>query len=85
MKLYRVQTPQIFDVALLRRAFSYVTAHNLVVTDDASMVEALGHPVSLVEGLEENFKITTPEDFYPRRRRSQKGADCHGFSCRIRL
>lgn len=62
-ELYRVQTPQIFDVALLRRAFSYVTAHNLVVTDDASMVEALGHPVSLVEGLEENFKITTPEDF----------------------
>lgn len=40
-----------------------MTAHNLVVTDDASMVEALGHPVSLVEGLEENFKITTPEDF----------------------
>ena len=61
-----------------------MTAHNLVVTDDASMVEALGHPVSLVEGLEENFKITTREDFIPHAEGILKGRLPWIF-CRIRL
>lgn len=59
--LYRlVQTPQTFQLQLLQRAYeqSYWDAF----TDDASVVEALGHPITLVEGNRENIKITTPFD-----------------------
>lgn len=55
-----VQTPQVFELNLLRRAYGqpYVTQF----TDDASVVEALGHQVCLVEGNRENIKLTTPFD-----------------------
>lgn len=55
-----VQTPQTFRASLLRRAYeqSYCDAF----TDDASVVEALGHTVHLVEGNRENIKLTTPFD-----------------------
>ena len=55
-----VQTPQVFDVALLRRA--YQQAYTDFFTDDASVVEALGEKVHLVEGNRENIKLTTPFD-----------------------
>ncbi|MBQ9524891.1 MAG: 2-C-methyl-D-erythritol 4-phosphate cytidylyltransferase [Bacteroidaceae bacterium] len=55
-----VQTPQAFRVSLLKEAYRqpYIPAF----TDDASVVEALGKPVHLVEGNRENIKITTPAD-----------------------
>lgn len=55
-----VQTPQVFDVELLKRA--YGQAYVPSFTDDASVVEALGVPVTLTEGNRENIKITTPFD-----------------------
>lgn len=55
-----VQTPQVFDAALLRKA--YEQPYTDVFTDDASVVEALGESVHLVEGNRENIKITTPFD-----------------------
>jgi 2-C-methyl-D-erythritol 4-phosphate cytidylyltransferase len=55
-----VQTPQVFDVALLRRA--YQQDYTDMFTDDASVVEALGEKVCLVEGNRENIKLTTPFD-----------------------
>ena len=55
-----VQTPQVFDVALLRRA--YEQTYTDMFTDDASVVEALGENVYLVEGNRENIKLTTPFD-----------------------
>lgn len=55
-----VQTPQIFSAELLRRA--YEQAYDTRFTDDASVVEALGHPISLVEGERSNLKLTTPDD-----------------------
>ena len=59
--LYRlVQTPQTFQLPLLLRA--YEQPYTEAFTDDASVVEALGHPVTLVEGNRENIKITTPFD-----------------------
>lgn len=58
--LWAVQTPQLFRADLLRVAHDVVTGD---VTDDASQVEALGHPVFLFPGSYENIKITTPEDF----------------------
>lgn len=57
--LWAVQTPQIFRADLLRRAHAAVT-HD--VTDDASMVEAIGEPVYLYPGSYENLKVTTPDD-----------------------
>ena len=55
-----VQTPQTFQLPLLLRA--YRQPYQPDFTDDASVVEALGHPVALVEGNRENIKITTPFD-----------------------
>ena len=55
-----VQTPQTFHVSLLKEAYRqpYIPSF----TDDASVVEAFGKPVHLVEGNRENIKITTPAD-----------------------
>ena len=55
-----VQTPQVFDVTLLHRA--YQQEYTDLFTDDASVVEALGEKVYLVEGNRENIKLTTPFD-----------------------
>ncbi len=57
--LWAAQTPQAFSMGLLREAHSQITYD---VTDDAAMVEALGHPVKLFMGAHENIKVTTPED-----------------------
>ncbi len=55
-----VQTPQTFRLDLLRQA--YQQPYRDTFTDDASVVEALGHAVTLVEGNRENIKLTTPFD-----------------------
>lgn len=55
-----VQTPQTFDVQLLKQA--YCQPFNPFFTDDASVVEALGCPVALVDGNRENIKLTSPAD-----------------------
>lgn len=55
-----VQTPQVFEVDLLLRA--YRQPYTDAFTDDASVVEALGEQVYLVEGNRENIKLTTPSD-----------------------
>ena len=60
--LRAVQTPQIFELNLLRRAYAALREHPVAVTDDASLVEALGHKVAVALGSYENFKVTTPED-----------------------
>jgi 2-C-methyl-D-erythritol 4-phosphate cytidylyltransferase len=55
-----IQTPQCFSVPLLKRA--YQQEYRYTFTDDASVVEALGEQVHLVDGNEDNFKLTTPMD-----------------------
>lgn len=55
-----VQTPQTFDIQLLKKA--YRQPYTEAFTDDASVVEHLGHAITLVEGNRENIKITTPFD-----------------------
>lgn len=60
--LWLAQTPQAFAVGLLREAHAQALAAGLEATDDAALVEALGHPVRVVPGSRLNFKITTRED-----------------------
>ena len=55
-----VQTPQTFDIQLLKAANRQ--PYTEAFTDDASVVEAYGHKVAMVEGNRENIKITTPFD-----------------------
>lgn len=55
-----VQTPQVFSISLLKEA--YKQEYTPEFTDDASVVEAMGASVSLVEGNRENIKLTTPFD-----------------------
>ena len=55
-----VQTPQVFDIQLLKAANKQ--PYDDAFTDDASVVESFGHQVAMVEGNRENIKITTPFD-----------------------
>ena len=57
-----IQTPQVFDAALLRAALQTAVAGEIPITDDCSAVERLGKEIYLTEGSYENIKITTPED-----------------------
>lgn len=61
-RLRAVQTPQVFEASLLKAALQSALERDDSVTDDASAVERLGKAVFLVEGEEENLKITTPAD-----------------------
>lgn len=58
--LRMVQTPQFFQAEVLRKAYSQTFSP--LFTDDASVVEAAGHKITLAEGEEQNIKITTPID-----------------------
>ena len=60
--LRAVQTPQVFEADLLKAALQSALDEGAAVTDDCSAVERLGKVVFLVEGEEENLKITTPID-----------------------
>ena len=55
-----VQTPQTFSIPLLKAAFRQ--DYRDAFTDDASVVEAFGHAITLVDGNRENIKLTTPFD-----------------------
>lgn len=59
--LWAAQTPQSFRYGLLIEAHTQI-AHD--VTDDAAMIEAVGHPVKLFMGSYDNIKVTTPEDLH---------------------
>lgn len=55
-----VQTPQAFDIQMIKRAFNQ--PDNEAFTDDASVVESIGQTVTMVDGNRENIKLTTPFD-----------------------
>lgn len=61
-RLWEIHTPQVASKKMLLEGFAKVRAENLEVTDDASVVEALGLPVKLTRGEYTNIKLTTPED-----------------------
>lgn len=61
-RLWQAQTPQAFRYALIREAHLRAERDRFRGTDDASLVERLGHPVAVLEGSYRNIKVTTPED-----------------------
>ncbi len=61
-KLRAVQTPQVFDANLLKASLHAALESGAELTDDCSAVERLGKVVFLIDGEEENLKITTPVD-----------------------
>ena len=61
-ELFAVQTPQVFETDLLKAALQSALENEVPVTDDCSAVERLGKVVYLIDGDEENLKITTPVD-----------------------
>lgn len=60
--LVQVQTPQSFETPLLKAAYDFAKEKKLVVTDDASVVEAYGAKVWVEEGSSLNIKVTLAED-----------------------
>lgn len=76
--LYNVQTPQGFDMQLLKEAYDRAFEDGYYGTDDASLVERLGRSVELVQGSYDNIKITTKEDM-PMENRIGTGFDVHAL------
>jgi 2-C-methyl-D-erythritol 4-phosphate cytidylyltransferase len=60
--LIAIQTPQVFLRDLIVRAYEHAMVEGFVSTDDAALVERLGHQVRIVAGDYRNIKITSPED-----------------------
>lgn len=60
--LWLAQTPQAFRRDWLQEAHRKAQAEGVVATDDASLLEWMGRPVTVVEGSGENIKVTRPED-----------------------
>jgi 2-C-methyl-D-erythritol 4-phosphate cytidylyltransferase len=63
-RLRAVQTPQIFDRGILEEAHNQAALVGYYGTDDASLLEWMGYPVQMVEGSQENIKVTTPDDLW---------------------
>lgn len=61
-RIYYAQTPQAFRFSIIREAFERAYADNFMGTDEAQLVERIGHRVSIVEGSAINIKITRPFD-----------------------
>ena len=62
--LWEMHTPQVIQPDILRKGFALVAEKGLAVTDDVSIVEALGLPVFITQGQYTNLKVTTPEDMF---------------------
>jgi 2-C-methyl-D-erythritol 4-phosphate cytidylyltransferase len=60
--LWQAQTPQAFRYGQLRNAYEQAARDCFRGSDDASLVERLGHSITMIEGSYRNIKITTPED-----------------------
>jgi len=61
-RIVLAQTPQVFRCALLKEAVAAAQQDGFRASDEAGLVERLGHPVTVVMGSERNIKITTPAD-----------------------
>jgi len=76
-RIVLAQTPQVFETRLLKEAFAQAEGDGLSASDEAGLVERMGHDVYVVQGSERNIKITKPADmdlarFYLERERVSK-------------
>ncbi|HYW65786.1 MAG TPA: 2-C-methyl-D-erythritol 4-phosphate cytidylyltransferase [Candidatus Dormibacteraeota bacterium] len=76
-RIVLAQTPQVFETHLLKEAFAQAEGDGLSASDEAGLVERMGHDVYVVQGSERNIKITKPADmdlarFYLERERVSK-------------
>lgn len=60
--LWCMETPQVFEIALLHQAYQNVASSGLLVTDEVSALQELGVKVKFIESRHPNLKITTPAD-----------------------
>ncbi|MEN9974893.1 MAG: 2-C-methyl-D-erythritol 4-phosphate cytidylyltransferase [Verrucomicrobiota bacterium] len=60
--LWCMETPQVFEAAMLRDAYALVTERGLIVTDEVCALQTFGVPVKFVASQHPNLKITTPAD-----------------------
>jgi len=60
--LFQAQTPQVVEIGTMRRAMTTAETRSFIGTDEASLLEEIGIPMTMVEGSERNIKITRPED-----------------------
>ncbi len=75
-QIWMAQTPQAFRWELLMEAHKRAARERWTATDDASLVEYLGAPVQVVEGLRNNIKITTPDDLLVAARILEQESNC---------
>lgn len=61
--LYYVQTPQFFELDLIKKAYNFAAQQKYNTTDDASLIEKLGLKVYILKGTKSNIKLTDYEDF----------------------
>src|SRR5690242_19383802 len=61
-RIVLAQTPQVFQAKLLKEAFARAEQDGVTASDEAALVERLGHDVYVVQGSERNIKITRPAD-----------------------
>lgn len=61
-QLWHALTPQFFPLGLLKECLEHCLAQELIVTDEASALEQLGHQPMLIQGRADNLKVTRPED-----------------------
>jgi 2-C-methyl-D-erythritol 4-phosphate cytidylyltransferase len=61
-RIVLAQTPQVFETRLLKEAFALAEGDGLNASDEAGLVERMGHDVFVVQGSERNIKITKPAD-----------------------
>ena len=61
-RIVLAQTPQVFETRLLKEAFAQAEGDGLSASDEAGLVERMGHDVYVVQGSERNIKITKPAD-----------------------
>ncbi|WP_201543460.1 2-C-methyl-D-erythritol 4-phosphate cytidylyltransferase [Psychrobacter sp. H7-1] len=61
-QLWQAQTPQVFRAGKLREVLTQVAKRDLMITDEASAFELMGHAIQIVQGNHQNIKLTYPED-----------------------
>lgn len=61
-RVVMAQTPQVFQAALFREAFARAEQDGVTASDEAGLIERMGHDVHVVQGSERNIKITKPSD-----------------------